>query len=100
MHSSTVNFSIVAATFFALTFTTATNVRAQAVPLGTAGSYAVLAGATVTNAGGLGTVLNGNLGLSPGTSITGFVFNGSGAGIVNGTVNQTNGAAGQAQNDL
>src|ERR1700730_12126742 len=66
---------------------------ADSVNLFTAGSYAVLAGQTVTNTGP--TVLNGDLGLSPGTSITGFP-----PGAVNGTINKTNAAAAQAQKDL
>lgn len=49
------------------------------VDLGSAGDFAVLAGATITNTGL--TVVNGDLGLSPGTSVTGF-----GPGIVNGTI--------------
>jgi len=67
--------------------------HANSVNLGTAGSYAVLAGSTATNTGA--SVLNGNLGLSPGTSVTGFP-----PGIVNGTINVTNAAAAQAQSDL
>ena len=69
------------------------SVYADSVNLGTAGSYAVLAASTVTNTGT--SVLNGDLGLSPGTAITGFP-----PGIVNGTINATNTAAAQAQLDL
>jgi Ice-binding-like/PEP-CTERM motif len=68
---------------------------ADSVNLGTAGSYAVLAGSTVTNTGA--TVLFGDLGLSPGTAtaVTGFL-----PGIVHGTINAGNAAAAQAQLDL
>src|ERR1700728_4482705 len=63
------------------------------VNLGTAGSFAVLAGTTVTNTGP--SILNGDLGVSPGSAITGFP-----PGIVNGTVHQTDGVAAGAQSDL
>jgi hypothetical protein len=63
------------------------------VTLGTAGSYAVLAGSTVTNTGS--SVLTGNLGISPGCALTGFP-----PGSVSGTINACNAASGLAQHDL
>src|ERR1700722_8714832 len=66
---------------------------ANTVSLGTAISYAVLAGSTVTNTGS--SVLTGNLGVSAGCAVTGFP-----PGSVSGTINKCNAAAAQAQSDL
>ena len=62
--------------------------------LKTAENFAILAASTVTNVVSAGTVITGNLGLSPGTSVTGFP-----PGIVNGTQHITDSAAAQAQID-
>jgi hypothetical protein len=70
-----------------------TSQRIRPVKLGSSGTFAVLGGSTVTSAGL--TVLNGDLGVYPGTSITGF-----GPGIDNGTIHAGDPVAGQAQADL
>jgi len=66
---------------------------ANSVNLGTAGSYAVLAGSTVTNTGP--SVLTGDLGVSAGCAVTGFP-----PGSVSGTIHKCDAAAAQAQRDL
>ncbi|HXN49670.1 MAG TPA: ice-binding family protein [Bryobacteraceae bacterium] len=71
----------------------ATAQQQTAVFLGSAGSYAVLAGTTVTNTGP--TIVNGNLGVWPGTAVTGF-----GPGRVNGTEDAGDVAAQHAQASL
>jgi hypothetical protein len=68
---------------------------ATSVSLGTAGSYAVLAGSTVTNTGS--SVLSGNLGVWPGTAVTGFFPPGM---VTGGTIHAGDAAAAQAQQDL
>lgn len=66
---------------------------ADKVGLGTAGSFAVLAGSAVTNTGP--TVVNGDLGVSPDSAVSGFP-----PGLVNGTIHAGDAAAAQAQSDL
>jgi hypothetical protein len=74
----------------------ATPGAAQAAPvnLGTASPFVVLGGATVTNTGP--SVLNGNLGVSPGTALTGFGL----PAVVNGATHANDAVAAQAQSDL
>ena len=75
-------------------FTTAATTAGQAqVALGTAGNFAVLAGSTVTSTGA--TTVNGDVGVSPGTAITGFP-----PGLVNGTIHAGDSTAAQAELDL
>jgi type VI secretion system secreted protein VgrG len=73
---------------------TCASAAAISVDLGTASAFAVLGGSTVTNTGA--TVIDGDLGVSPGTAITGFPP----GGIVNGTIDAGDAAAMQAQVDL
>ncbi len=73
------------------------SLAAQApVGLGTADSFAVLAGSTATNTGP--SVLNGDLGVSPGTSLTGFT--GAPNGIVNGATHAADAVAASAESAL
>jgi hypothetical protein len=67
---------------------------ADPILLGTADSFAVLAGSAVTNTGA--SVVSGDLGVSPGTAVSGFP-----PGLVNnGTQHVSDAVALQAQNDL
>jgi hypothetical protein len=84
-------------TNFVWSFTTATSTSScaqTAISLGTAANFEVLAGSGVTNTGK--TNVTGNLGVSPGTAVTGF-----GPGTVSGTISTgVTSTAGTAQNDL
>jgi hypothetical protein len=71
----------------------ATSAQAASVGLGTADSFSVLGGSTVTNTGP--SVLNADLGLSPGSAITGFP-----PGTVHGTIHKNDAVASQAKSDL
>ncbi|MBI2756373.1 MAG: DUF3494 domain-containing protein [Chloroflexi bacterium] len=71
----------------------ASPLRQVAPGLGTAATFAVLGGSTVTNTGP--TTINGDLGVSPGTAITGFPP----GLLVAGTINAANAAAASAQTD-
>jgi len=68
--------------------------QAAAVQLGTVSPFVVLGGATVTNTGP--SVLNGDLGVAPGTALVGFGL----PAVVNGATHDNDGVAQQAQADL
>jgi Ice-binding-like len=76
------------------------NVGGLPVALGRADPFVVLGASTVTNAGP--SVLNGDLGLSPGTSCTGMTSpcTGNGPGTVNGSIHVADSTASNAQLDL
>jgi Ice-binding-like len=84
---------VLAAVLGALVFTTKAQALAP-VGMGTLESFAVLANTTVTNTGP--TIVRGNVGVSPGSAVTGFP-----PGIVlDGTIHVADGVAAQAQSDL
>ena len=72
---------------------TAAQAAEAPVGLGTVGSYSVLGGQAVANTGP--STLAGDLGVSPGTAITGFP-----PGTSGGTTHSADAAAAQAQSDL
>jgi type VI secretion system secreted protein VgrG len=88
--ATAVCFGVFAATVAAPT----TAGAATTVNLGTAASYAVLAGSTITNTGP--SVIAGDIGLSPGTAITGFPPGKQSSGVTHAA----DAAALSAKNDL
>ncbi len=78
---------------FGLFFFGASPAVAQ-ISLGTAQSFGVLAGSTVTNTGA--TSVTGNLGVSPGTAVTGFPP----GTVTGGTIHLNDAVAAQAQSDV
>jgi Ice-binding-like len=84
---------VVVASLMALTLARASGAAATAVPLGTAGSFAVLAGAGITNTGP--TTVGGDVGTFPTTSVSG-----AGSLTINGTNHAGDGVAQQAKTDL
>ncbi|OJX75476.1 MAG: hypothetical protein BGO91_19530 [Leifsonia sp. 71-9] len=66
------------------------------VGLGTAASYGALGASALTNTGP--TVVTGDIGVSPGSSVTGFT--GAPDGTFTGSLHQTDAAAAQAQSDV
>ena len=74
-------------------FSVVAPIQAQ-VNLGTAANFQVLGGTTVTNTGS--TTINGNVGVSPGSAVTGFPP----GVVVGGTIHSNDATAIQAQSDL
>ena len=74
-------------------FTTSSAVTLAPVNLGTAANFALLAGSTITSAGL--TIVNGDIGLNPGISVTGFP-----PAILNGTLHLGDSTAVAAKLDL
>jgi hypothetical protein len=81
---------------FAWSFTTATLACQPPVPLGSVANFDAIAGSTVTNTGPT-TIAGGDLGLSPGSAVTGFP---PGTLIAPAVMHVTDPTAAQAQLDL
>ena len=71
-----------------------TAIAQVAPPLGQAGSFAALGGSAVTNTGS--TVITGDLGVSPGSAVTGFPP----GTVVSGTIHANDATAAAAQADI
>ena len=86
--------SLYASVALTLFFFGASSTASAQISLGTAESFGVLGGSTVTNTGS--TVVTGNLGVSPGTAVTGFPP----GTVIGGTIHLNDAAAAQAQSDV
>lgn len=84
---------IVVAALVAFLYGPSSALAATAPSLGTAKNFAVLGGSTVINTGS--SVITGDLGVWPGSAITGFP-----PGTVSGVIHTTNAVAQQAQSDV
>ena len=84
--------AIVGIAVFGLTAASASGAD-RTIELGAAGNFVVLAGPAVANTGA--SVVNGSLGVAPGTAITGFP-----PGLIAGATDADDPAATQAQSDL
>jgi hypothetical protein len=84
---------VIAALVIALVPAGAAHAAEPTVLLGTADSFAVLGGSTITNTGN--SVINGDLGLHPGTAVTGFP-----PGRINGERHVNDAVAREAKDDL
>ncbi len=94
LHRTGVVFTIAAVLTLTVAFVTSSAFGVTtSIDLGSATSYSVLAGSTITNTGP--STIAGDVGLSPGTAITGFP-----PGLTAGAVNAANGAAGTAKSDF
>ncbi len=80
-------------------YSTRWSFKTGAGSLGSAGTFGIMATSAVTNTGN--SIINGDVSLNPGTSITGFTFSTSpGPGVVNGAVHINDGVSAQARADL
>jgi Ice-binding-like len=89
--AATLALSVVAGLLALALFSSGALAAQAPVGLGTADSFAVLAGQTVTNIGP--SAINGDLGVAPGTAVAGLL-------PVVGTIHAADAVAGQAQSDL
>jgi hypothetical protein len=74
-------------------FTTGTGLAPGAITLGSAATFGIMATSAITNTGN--TIINGDVSLDPGTSMTGFP-----PGIVNGSIHINDTVSAQARTDL